>query len=224
MKHLVSILTLLFSAQMIIAGGSAKVVVSASEPDAKIIVDGQNLGTGNLEVKVPPGACVNVKIQKVGFLKYEQEYCYKKGQTAPPKKQYFDMKKDDAVEASIKTDQANVDFSVEVNKKYDLTEIWKLTSQIVTDYFDAVEVADKETSYLRTAWSVQSFQQNTIRTRLIIKLGNSNPLTFKIKLVSEYSGASGTSVKADEQFREWDRILRKYQNIISDFSTRLGSK
>ena len=134
------------------------------------------------------------------------------------------MKKDDAEEASVKTDQANVDFSVVVNNKYNVTDGWKLTTQIVTDYFDAIEVSDKETSYLRTAWSIQSFQQNTIRTRLIIKLANSNPLTFKVKLVSEYSGISGTSVKADEQFREWDRILRKYKNVIDDFSNRLGGK
>ena len=203
---------------------SQHVVISASEPDAKIIVDGQNLGTGTLKIKVPKETCVNVKIQKVGFLKYEQIYCNKKGGTNPPSKQYFEMKKDDAEEASIKTDQANVDFAVEVNKKYEILDAWKLTTQIVTDYFDAIEVSDKETSYLRTAWSIQSFQQNTIRTRLIIKLGNSNPLTFKIKLVSESSGLSGTSVKADEQFRDWDRVLRKYQNIISDFSTRLGNK
>ncbi len=200
------------------------IAVSASEPDAKIIVDGQNLGAGTLKVKVPKNSCVNVKIQKIGYLKYEQTYCNKKGQTDPPKKQYFEMLKDDAEEASIKTDQANVDFSVEVNRKFDITDAWKLTNQIVTDYFDAIEVADKETSYLRTAWSIQSFQQNTIRTRLIIKLANSNPLTYKVKLVSEFSGASGTSVKADEQFREWDRVLRKYQNIIGDFSTRLGNK
>ncbi len=205
-------------------GRGTPVIISASETDAKIIVDGQDLGTGNLTIKVPKEQCVNVKIQKAGFLKYEQTYCNKKGGTPPPKKQYFEMKKDDAFEASVKTDQANIDFSIEINKKYDITEAWKLTTQIVTDYFDAIEVADKETSYLRTAWSIQSFQQNTIRTRLVIKLGNSNPLTFKIKLVSEYSGASGTSVKADEQFREWDRILRKYQNIISDFSARLGNK
>jgi hypothetical protein len=134
------------------------------------------------------------------------------------------MKRDDALEASIKTDQANVDFAVVVNPQLDATNSWKLTTQIVTDYFDAIEVSDKETSYLRTAWSIQTFEQNTIRTRLIIKLGNSNPLTFKIKLVSEASGVAGTSVKADEQFREWDRILRKYQNIISDFTTRLGAK
>jgi hypothetical protein len=202
----------------------AQIIISASEQDAKIIVDGQDLGTGTLKVKVPKDACVNVKIQKVGFLKYEQTYCRKKGMTEPPKKQYFEMKKDDAEEASIKTDQANIDFSVEVNKNLSITDAWKLTNQIVTDYFDAIEVADKETSYLRTAWSIQTFQQNTIRTRLIIKLSKSDPLTFKIKLVSEFSGSAGTSVKADEQFHDWDRILRKYQNVISDFSNRLGTK
>ncbi len=203
---------------------SESVLISTSEPDAKIIVDGQNLGTGTLKVKVSKNSCVTVKIEKLGFLKYEQTYCDKKGSTPPPKRQFFDMKKDDAYEASVKTDQANVDFSVVVNEKYNQSEAWKLTTQIVTDYFDAIEVSDKETSYLRTAWSIQTFQQNTIRTRIIIKLANSSPLTFKVKLVSECSGNGGTSVKADELYREWDRILRKYQNVISDFSTRLGSK
>lgn len=200
------------------------VEVSVSERDAKIIVDGQSLGTGSLKVKVPKNSCVNVKVVKAGFLKYEQTYCNKKGMTEPPKKQFFDMKKDDAEEASIKTDQANIDFSIEVNKKLDVTDVWKRASQIVTDYFDAIEVSDKETSYLRTAWSIQSFQQNTIRTRLIIKLSKSEPLTYKVKLVSEYSGAPLTSVKADEQFHDWDRVLRKYSNVISDFNTRLGNQ
>lgn len=205
-------------------GYNQTVTINTSEPDAKIIVDGQNLGSGILQVKVPKDACINVKIEKPGFLKYEQVYCNKKGMTPPPKKQYFDMKRDDAVEASVKTDQANVDFAVEINPKFDQTNAWKLATQIVTDYFDAIEVADKETSYMRTAWSIQTFQQNTIRTRFIIKLGNSDPLTYKVKLVSEASGVNGTSVKADELFREWDRVLRRYQNIISDFATRLGYK
>lgn len=209
---------------IIVLNMNAQTTVSASESDAKIIVDGQNLGTGTLKIKVPKNSCVNVKIQKPGFLKYEQTFCNKKGMTEPPKKQYFDMLKDDAEEASIKTDQANIDFSIEVNKNLSVNDAWKLTNQIVTDYFDAIEVADKETSYLRTAWSIQTFQQNTIRSRIIIKLSKSSPLTFKIKMVSEYSGFAGTSVKADEQFHDWDRILRKYQNVIGDFSNRLASR
>ncbi len=68
-----------------------------------------------------------------------------------------------------------------------------------------------------------TYMQNTIRSRVIIKLGNSSPYTIKIKLVSEYSGEAGTSSKADEKFREWDRVLRRYENLIGDLQTRLGN-
>lgn len=200
------------------------VKISASEPDANIIVNGQNVGTGSYKLSLEKKDCYKIKVEKPGFLKYESTVCGKKAGPEPPSTVYFEMKKDDAEEASVKTDQANVDFQVEVNPDLNITDAWKLTTQIVTDYFDAIEVSDKETSYLRTAWSVQSFQQNTIRTRLIIKLSKSEPLTFKIKLNSESSGVVGSSVKADEQFRDWDRILRKYKNVISDFSNRLMKK
>ncbi|WP_159689281.1 PEGA domain-containing protein [Flavobacterium sp. 9R] len=203
---------------------SQKVKISASEPDANIIVNGANVGTGSYTLSLEKKDCYKIKVEKAGFLKYESTVCGKKAGPEPPSSLYFEMKKDDAEEASVKTDQANVDFQIEVNPDLNITEAWKLTTQIVTDHFDAIEVSDKETSYLRTAWSVQSFQQNTIRTRLIIKLSKSDPLTFKVKLNSEYSGLSGTSVKADEQFKDWDRILRKYKNVISDFSNRLMKK
>ncbi|UOE41689.1 hypothetical protein MTP09_03355 [Chryseobacterium suipulveris] len=200
------------------------VVINASESDAQIIVNGQNVSSGSYNLKLDKHQCYKVKAQKSGFLRYEVDVCGKKAGPEPPKSIYFEMKPDDAEEASVKTDQANIDFAIEVNKDLNVNDAWKLTNQIVTDYFDAIEVADKETSYLRTAWSVQTFAQNTIRTRLIIKLAKSDPLTFKVKLNSEQSGAAGTSVKADEQFRDWDRILRKYRNVINDFSTRLMKK
>ncbi len=74
---------------IIVLNMNAQTTVSASESDAKIIVDGQNLGTGTLKIKVPKNSCVNVKIQKPGFLKYEQTFCNKKGMTEPPKKTIF---------------------------------------------------------------------------------------------------------------------------------------
>lgn len=217
-------LAVLLSLSINLLNAQMFVKVNTSETDAKIFVDGQHLGTGNYKVKVPYDNCVNVRVEKPGFLTYDENYCNKPKQSKPPKSKYFEMKKDDALEASSKSDQANVDFSVEVNNKMDVIAVWKLATQIVTDYFDAIEISDRETSYLRTSWNVQSFAQNTIRTRFIIKLSNSNPLTYKIKLVSEYSGGTNTSVKSDERFHEWDRVLRKYQNIISDFQTRLGNK
>lgn len=221
--NLILIITMVFSSFNTIAM-SKKVFITVSEKDAAIYADGLEVGIGSATVIVPAYAQLTVQVKKVGFL--TQQHTFYNGvnrQPKPPKTYFFNLEKDDAYEASIKNDKANVDFSIIVNEKLNDVDAWKLTIKIVTDYFDAIEVADKETSYLRTAWSIQTFQQNTVRTRLIIKLGNSNPLTFKVKLVSESSGDSGTSVKADEQFKEWDRILRKYENIISDFSTRLGS-
>jgi hypothetical protein len=217
-------LALLFTLAFIVNMSCQTVKISASETDATIIINGQKVGQGNYKLSLDSKECYKIKAEKTGYLKYEVTVCGRKAGPEAPKSVYFEMKKDDAEEASVKTDQANIDFEIEVNNDLETTEAWKLTTQIVTDYFDAIEVSDKETSYLRTAWSVQSFQQNTIRTRLIIKLAKTNPLTFKVKLNSEYSGSNATSVKADEQFRDWDRILRKYRNVISDFSTRLAKK
>lgn len=86
---------------------------------------------------------------------------------------------------------------------------------------DVVEVTDKETGYLRTAWQLQAFKQNTIRTRIIVKQSSENPLAFKIKVVSEESRRPRTSAKSDELYRDWDRVLRKYKDVITEVQSRL---
>jgi len=220
MRRILLILAFLSIAQV----SAQKTKITTSEPDAQILINGQKVGSGSYTLKMDKKDCYNVRATKPGFLKYEITLCGKKGGPEAPKTHFFDMKKDDSEMASIQTDQANVDFEIAVNPDLSMDEAWKLVYLIVTDYFDAIEVSDKETSYLRTAWSVQSFSQNTIRTRLIIKLANASPLTFKVKLNSEFSGSARTSVKADELYRKWDRVLRKYENVIGDFSTRLQRK
>lgn len=130
------------------------------------------------------------------------------------------MKNDDAFDASVLTDIANVDIEVKVSEM-DKDKAWKLINQIVLNYIDVIEMTDKETGYLRTAWSLQTFQQNTIRTRMIVKESSSNPLVFKVKLVSEESGNTMTSVKDDHLFKEWDRVLRSYTNAFSEFQARV---
>ena len=134
------------------------------------------------------------------------------------------MKKDESYESSSKTDNANIDFAVEVNKKLTEAEAWKLANQIVKNYIDDVVQMDKETSYLMTAWKIQSFPSKTIRTRVIMKLSNSNPLAYKIKIESQYSEEERVSAKDDEKFKDWDRILKKYDNLINEFQSRLGNK
>lgn len=201
--------------------GKKKVKLSASETDAEIYIDGKLMGKGQADVLILNNSCVTVRIQKVGFLLETITFCNKKHSAAPPKTYYVEMKRDDAYDASIQTDIANIDIELKTTKSEE--DAWKLISMIITSYFDVIEVTDRETGYLRTSWVIQTFKQNTIRTRMIVKLGDTNPLTYKIKLVSEESRAPGTSVKSDELYREWDRVLRKYGNIFDELQSRLGS-
>jgi hypothetical protein len=225
MKYIKSSLTFLIFGLLFIGlsnpafAGKKKIIFSTSEPDAQIYIDGKLMGSGQVDVIVLKNSCVTVRVEKIGFLIETINFCNKKGSAVPPKSYYVQMRRDDAYDASVQTDVANID--IEIKTTLDELDAWKLLSQIITSYFDVLEVTDRETGYLRTAWVVQSFQQNTIRSRVIVKLGNSNPLAYKVKLVSEESRAPGTSVKSDELFREWDRVLRKYENIQEELHSRL---
>jgi len=197
-----------------------KIDFGCSLPDADIYVNGKLLGKGNMELTVPSNTCITVVVKKTGFLTEKIEFCNRKSMPKPPKAYYVEMRRDDSFEASIQTDIANVDIEIKVNT-ISKDKAWKLINQIVLSYIDVIEMTDKETGYLRTAWSSKSFTQNTIRTRFIIKESSSEPLVFKVKLVSEFSGRALTSVKSDELYQEWDRVLRSYSNVISELQARI---
>jgi hypothetical protein len=195
------------------------VLVSCSEPDAKIYQDGKYIGTGQVEIVIVSKSTAMVEARKVGFLTEKIKFANNRYSAKPPKTYYIEMRRDDSYDASIQTDIANTDIELKTSKEE--TAAWKLISQIVTSNFDVIEITDKETGYLRTAWVAQSFSAKTIRTRFIVKQASADPLVYKIKLISEHSDFKGTSIKKDEDFREWDRVLRKYENLISELTSRL---
>jgi hypothetical protein len=66
-----------------------------------------------------------------------------------------------------------------------------------------------------------SFKSNTIRIRLIIKQSSEAPLIYRVKFVSESSGRNSTPYNADEQYRPFNRILKKYDGFLDELTTRL---
>ena len=200
--------------------GKKKVQIGVSETDAEIYLNGRLVGKGSAEIVVPNDGCVTVITRKVGFLEDKIEFCNRKGHSKPPKNHYIELARDDSYDASVQTDIANVDIELNVSDM-DKDTAWKLINQIVLSYIDVIEMTDKETGYLRTAWSLKTFKQNTVRTRIIIKEASTEPLVFKAKLISESSGGALTSVKSDELYKEWDRVLRSYSDVISEFQARV---
>jgi hypothetical protein len=64
---------------------------------------------------------------------------------------------------------------------------------------------------------------NTIRTRVIVKQSSDDPIAYKIKFVSEESGKAGTPFGADELYRPFPRILKQYDGMIEELSTKLAN-
>lgn len=165
-----------------------------------------------------PDKCVEVIVEKAGFVVFKKNYC-NDGVLSPPVAEHLILSVDEAFSSSIQSDQANVNFTIETGRPE--AEAWKILSQIAMTYFDNIELADKETGYIRTSWNVKNFLNNTIRTRIIVKQADVSPLKYTIKLVSEYSGDAKTSVKEDESYYPWDRILNSYKDVISEYQSRL---
>ena len=189
-----------------------------SLPHAKIFVDGKYVSEQAVKITVKKDQCVFMSIKKPGFVTAERSYCFNET-TALPKSEYIKLEKDEAVESSFSTDYANQEFELKTAHTGENT--WFILSQIIANYYDVLEVMDRNTGYLRTAWITKNFNSGTARTRVIIKLGNHKPLTYKVKIISEYSHIPNLSVKKDDAFKEWDRVLRVYQPMISELQTRL---
>jgi hypothetical protein len=205
--------------------GSEKVTVTTDPQTAKIFVNGVQMGTGSVVVTVGKNDCVRVEVKAEGFIQEIRTYCDKKGMTKPPNSDYVQLQPDESYTSSVQSDVANNEILLGVKKGKSREEAWKLIVQTVLSKFDVLENNDEKSGYLRTAWVGQAFSKanNTIRTRVIIKLSTEDPLAFKIKFISEESRRAGTSFSADEQYAPFGRILKKYDGFIDELSTKLAN-
>ena len=210
------------SALALLCSCSTKVIFTASEKDATIFVDGRSMGNGETPIiKVSQESGAKVKISKVGYLTEEFQYVYT-GLNFKPKIKFVELKPDARFNASMQTDYANNDFEQTVKEGLDEDQAWKILSQVVLNYFDNLEMADKATGYMRTSWQFQRFDNGSVRTRIIVKQSGTEPLKYKLKIISEFSPFPESSVKADSDFLPWDRILRGYGEVINEYQSRLG--
>jgi hypothetical protein len=196
-------------------------IISTSEKDATITVNGIEQGAGRTSLlRLGKNKVFNVKIEKTGFLTAERKIYYQ-GLKFKPVNEFVELHEDDAYIASVQNDYANKDFEVEVAKSTSAADAWKKVSQIVTSYIDNLEMTDNATGYMKTGWQLKTFSGKTVRTRIIVKQSSTDPLKYKIKIVSEYTKDLKASIKDDEKFREWDRVLRTYKDVVTEFQDRL---
>lgn len=194
------------------------VKLTASPAEANIKVSGRVVAQGVYNLLVPAKSCASVVISAASYASKKRTFC--EGDD-PPANVNIELPFDEAYTSSVQSDQANVNFTIEVSPKKTEDAAWSTISQVILGKFDVLEITDKETGYMRTAWEVTKFQHSVVRTRVIVKIGSTSPLKYVVKVASEYSDEEGVTVKDDEKFQEWDRLLNTYKDIINEMQARL---
>jgi hypothetical protein len=197
------------------------VMVRTTPENATIKINDKYIGKGEYNVKIPKGECVEVTAEKEGSISVRKNYCNQDNAPIIPVVDKIELDTDETFAMSSPSDSVNINNIIEINPNHSEADSWKIMSQIVMNVFDVIEVTDKATGYLRTAWLVKSFPNNTIRTRIIVKVADSSKLKFAVKLCSEASGKRGSSANDDSLYSEWNRVLSPYKDLLSNIQLRL---
>jgi hypothetical protein len=197
------------------------VMVRTTPENATIKINDKYVGKGEYNVKIQKGQCVEVTAEKEGSISVQKNYCNQDNAPIIPVVDNIELDMDETFTMSSASDSVNINTIIEINPNHSEAEAWKMMSQIVMNVFDVIEVTDKATGYLRTAWSVKSFPNNTIRTRIIVKVADSSKLKYAVKLCSEASGKRGSSANDDSLYSEWKRVLTPYKDLLSNIQLRL---
>ncbi len=217
------------------------VQINTLPDDASIIIDGKEVGKGSFTLKLPDDKCTDVIIKREQYLPVKRTICNKADMQVPELAIAFKLSQDEAYSESEGSNKANNNFSIEVSPDFAEKDAWKILNSIVQTYFDEIESIDAATGYLRTNWvgatyNKSSQKQTTIRTRLLITTASISPLKYNMKIQSE-SSLNPDEIASDTQqecnkppltkdncFGPWPRILRKYNELISEVQRRLQAR
>ena len=100
--------------------------------------------------------------------------------------------------------------------------IWKRLLHLAINNFDQVEVRDKDAGWIRTQWVSTKFSEQTVRTRLEIRLSFSGDgqISYRVRLESQIKD---NNCRDSNCFVRYDRVLKKYVDVIQQLTTTVGS-
>ena len=216
--------------------------ITVQTEDARIFVDGKEVGKANYNLKLGFGKCAEIIVLKTGFVGSRLSLCNQTDAPVPELSYSISLKEDEAYLQSEPSSLANKNFSLTVENHTILPpDAWKRLVSTIQSRFDEIETIDFSTSYLKTSWVGKMFNtgsdfKSMIRTRVIITYGGEvNKYNLKIQSeisklesictksaneTSSFSSSSNLSTKNDDCFEPIDRILRIYSDIISEIQRR----
>lgn len=194
---------------------------------ATIKVNGKEVGTSQYTLKLVKGGEAKIEVEKKGYVGYATTLYNNDNEIKPPSfiaitQGSSEFPEDESFTSSTESDLANRDFVLSTPEGMSEEDAWRIVAQIIQTYFDELEQIDRETGYLRTAWVYKSYANRTVRTRVILKINNREPLKYSLKISSEEnSDKSKLDSRDDDDYKAWDRVLNQYKELISEMQSRL---
>lgn len=192
-------------------------VVNVVPDNASIFIGGTEVGQGTYNLTIGKQDFVILRLSAPGYID-KMVKIYKSDKA---KSYSYTLEEDEAWGASeVNSDLANKPMTIKIEKNISRDEVWKRLNYYISEAFPDMQISDKSVGWIRTAWAIQSFKYSTIRTRIEVKeIPGMEPLTFKVRLESEY--ANRDCGLDDQCFRKWDRVLKRYNQAVSDLQHSL---
>lgn len=193
------------------------VTVMVQVPAAEFYVDGTLIGKGknSATFQVYKDRAVELLIKAEGYLDYVRKINFNDDIPSDLTK---DLAIDQAYAASEPgADIANKRFEVMARKGKAREDAAQRMKYYISELFETLEINDNVSGWYRTAWNMETYDDKIIRTRIELKEIPDNgdgQLKYKMLLQSQVSYKT-TGVK-DEDFHNWDRVLKKYVKLLSD--------
>lgn len=223
-KVLLVLLAILFCGTINL--NAQKKTIHVTPDNAKIFVDGNEVGNGSYTLKFDPRTdFYMLKFEAPGYLT-KQVKLFKNN---PNKTIAYKLAKDDFFFNSVGAsgedgiDVANKWFEVTVKKDMTEDQIWKRLMSIANKNFENVEIRDKSAGWIRTAWSKTTFESGQVcRTRLEIKINTDieEEITYRVKIYSEIN--NDPDCIGDDCFEKTDRLVKKFIDVVNELQNKLN--
>lgn len=200
-----------------------EVTILVDVPSAEFYYDGKLVGKGKNSTSFPiyKGSDAELIIRAEGYMEYRRILNFYDNISSYNLTQ--DLAPDQAYAASEPgEDIANkrTEFMIKPGMTRDLA-IQRMKFSI-SEAFGTLEINDNVSGWYRSIWNIEEYPIGTIRTRVELKEVPDNgdgKLKYKFLIQSQIATKPHPN---DEDFKDWDRILKKYATLARDIRNLVG--
>lgn len=222
MKRFTFILCMILSFVAFNAYAAKKVTINVIPETANIYIDGQMVGTGRYQVKFDRNTdFFIVKVEAPGYITRS----YRLLKANPQSTVLYTLPEDEALAASTGSEDglemANKWHEIICRKGIGEEKVWKRLMSVCTNYFDNIEVRDKSAGWIKTAWRVTRFKEQTVRTRLEVRMSfiDDDVLSYKVRISVQIKE---NDCRSEQCYKNYDRVLRTFEPMIQELQTSVG--